>query len=157
MTFRWLALFNLPLLAIFDAGMIMLRILVEPFGYSLSVEEGVPTRQIYAEASIPEGIDVNGSRFSGPVHVVVSDKAIEPPFQHGSIFWDVDAYGSAFASLWLHAPSEIIDRIADRTPGLRQLSVFAKGALVNGGIWPEPTQPAEVSKFCCDFGPIPGV
>lgn len=133
----------------------MLRLSIESCAYSISVEGGVPHRQISALASIPEGILVNDSSFSGPVRVVISDAPIDPSFQYGSIYWDVDAFGGAFASLWLYAPSETVDRIADKASVLEQVNVSAAGVLVNGGSWIDPESSAAVSSFGCCFGSGP--
>jgi hypothetical protein len=133
----------------------MLRVSVESCDYSIAVEDGQPRRQISASGAIPEGIRVHDSSFFGPVCIVISDKPLDPPFQHGSIYWDVDVSGEAFSSLWLYAPAETIDRIADRASMLQQINVSAKGALVNGGHWDDPESPASVSRFSCCFGPLP--
>ncbi|MBN8716744.1 MAG: hypothetical protein J0H95_07185 [Xanthomonadales bacterium] len=130
----------------------MLRLSVKSYSHSLAIDGGSPTRQVSADAEIPEGIEVNGSIFSGPVHIVISDQPIDAPFQHGSIYWDVNAFGEAFAALWVFAPAEAIDRIYDMAAYLQQINVSAAGLLVNGGIWPDPRQPAAVSRFACVFG-----
>jgi hypothetical protein len=139
---------------LFIAGDSMLRLSVESCDYFLSVEGGIAGRQISATASIPEGIVVNDSLFSGPVHVVISDKSIDPPFEHGSIYWDIDASGAAFASLWLYAPAETIDRMADKASTLQQLNVSTAGVLVNGGTWSDSKNAAAVSRFGCCFDGI---
>jgi len=130
----------------------MLRLSVQSYSHSLAVEGGSPTRQLSAVAEIPEGIEVDGSVFSGPVHIVISDRPIDAPFQQGSIYWDINGFGEAFAALWVFAPAENIDRIYDMAADLRQINVSAAGVLVNGGIWPDPRQPAAVSRFACVFG-----
>ncbi|MBB3922809.1 MULTISPECIES: hypothetical protein [Xanthomonas] len=133
----------------------MLRLLVKSCSYSITVDGGSPTRQVSALAAIPEGIDVHGSKFSGPVHVVISDKSVDPPFQHGSIYWGADASAKPFAALWVFAPAQIVDRVADKASTLQQINVSAAGVLVNGGTWPDPKDPAAVSTFSCIFGHEP--
>jgi hypothetical protein len=132
----------------------MLRLIFQSCDYSISVVDGLTRRQISASASIPEGILVHGSTFHGPVHVIISEKPLDPPFQCGSIYWGTNASGQAFASLWLYALSETIDRIADRASMLQKLNISVDGALVNGCNWPDPEIPKNISRFDCCFGPI---
>ena len=135
----------------------MLRLIFQSCGYSISVVGGLTSRQISASASIPEGVLVHGSIFHDPVHVVISDKSLDPPFQCGSIYWGTNASGQAFASLWLYAPPGTIDCIADRASMLQKLNISVDGALVNGCNWPDPEIPKSISRFDCCFGAMSAV
>ncbi|WP_349810749.1 hypothetical protein ABQ179_003130 [Xanthomonas dyei] len=129
----------------------MLRLSIESWSYVLSQDNGQATRAFTALASIPEGISVHDSLFSGPVYLTISDRPIASAASQGSIYWDVNAFGDAAAHVWLCADGEVVDRIADKGAALTQIGVSAQGALVNRGSWPQPEEPAAVSGFSCTF------
>ena len=129
----------------------MLRLSIESWSYVLSQENDLATRAFTAEASIPDGIWVNDSLFSGPVYLTISDRRLDSSNPHGSIYWAVNAFGNAAAHLWVHAGAEIVDRISDKGAALSQLAIAADGALVNRGHWPHPDVPAAISGFTCTF------
>ncbi|BBK03082.1 hypothetical protein Xcc3_43890 [Xanthomonas campestris pv. campestris] len=131
----------------------ILRLVIQSATCSISVEQGAATRAVSAAATVPDGMIVHGATFFGPVHVVISDRTIDPPFQHGSLSYDVDMFGNAFASLWLVAPAETVDRIADNAGAIHQVNAVVSGVLVNGGEWHQPETPAAVRGFTCSFGP----
>ena len=129
----------------------MLRLSIESLGYSVSVKSGKPCSTIHGTAGIAEPLEVLGSRFSGPVNFVISSDPIDAPFEHGSIFWDTDAYGDSFASVWLCTSNAIIDRIFDHSPILKHFDVDFRAALVNGGEWHNPKKSIPAAGFSCTF------
>ena len=134
----------------------MLRLSVQSLDYSVSVNEATTKSALHGVAVFSDPPLIDDLRFPGPVRLVISSEPVSEPFQHGSIYWDMDAYGDAFAMAWLFAPAQLVDRIADKRSSLSYLDVDLRAELVNGGNWLNPKNPLAVSGFSCTFssGPV---